>query len=61
MLDSAEATEKRQKQRNIEQARISLLRDQDSSLSMWKRLFEVEEGFPAKLNAPKSVPGQQPW
>jgi Ca-activated chloride channel family protein len=61
MLDSTKATEKRQKQRNIEQARISLLRDQDSSLDMWKRLFEIEEGFPAKLEFPKAVPGQQPW
>ncbi len=61
MLDSVETKEQVQKQRNIEQARISLLRDQDSSLAMWKRLFEIEEGFPAKLNAPKSVPGQRPW
>ncbi len=61
MLDSKQAKEKRQKQRKIAQARISLLRDQDSSLDMWKRLFEVEEGFPAKLDVPKSVPGQQPW
>jgi len=61
MLDSAEEKEKRQKQRNIEQARISLLRDQDSSLMMWKRLFEIEEGFPAKLDTPKTVPGRQPW
>ncbi|MEE9310088.1 MAG: VWA domain-containing protein [Cocleimonas sp.] len=61
MLDSTEAIEKRQKQRNIEQARISLLRDQDSSLDMWKRLFEIEEGFPAKLDSPKTVPGQKPW
>jgi Ca-activated chloride channel family protein len=61
ILDSVKVTEKRQQQRNIEQARISLLRDQDSSLEMWKRLFEIEEGFPAKLDAPKSVPGQQPW
>jgi len=61
MLESAEATKQRQKQRNIEHARISLLRDQDSSLAMWKRLFEIEEGFPAKLKKPKTVPGQVPW
>ncbi|MCF6208676.1 MAG: tetratricopeptide repeat protein, partial [Ghiorsea sp.] len=61
MLDSEQTKEERKKQRNIEQARISLLQDQDSSLDMWKRLFEVEEGFPAKLDVPKSVPGQQPW
>ncbi len=61
MLDSEKTKQERQKQRKIKQARISLLRDQDSSLDMWKRLFEIEEGFPAKLDSPKAVPGQQPW
>jgi len=61
MLDSAESIKQREKQRNIEHARISLLRNQDSSLAMWKRLFEIEEGFPAKLKKPKTVPGQMPW
>ena len=61
ILDDPNAKKLRDQQRNIEQARISLLRDQDDSLQMWKRLFEIEEGFPAKLKEPKSVPGQQPW
>ena len=61
MLDNPNAKKLRDQQRNIEQARISLLRDQDDSLQMWKRLFEIEEGFPAKLKEPKTVPGQQPW
>lgn len=61
MLDNPNAKKLRNQQRNIEQARISLLRDQDDSLQMWKRLFEIEEGFPAKLKEPKTVPGQQPW
>ena len=61
ILESPEAIMELERQRKIEQAKISLLRDQDSSLEMWKRLFEIEEGFPAKLKAPKSVPGQQPW
>ena len=61
MLDNPNAKKLRHQQRNIEQARISLLHDQDDSLQMWKRLFEIEEGFPAKLKEPKTVPGQQPW
>ncbi len=61
MQDDPNAKKLHDQQRNIEQARISLLRDQDDSLQMWKRLFEIEEGFPAKLKEPKTVPGQQPW
>ncbi|MCF6189269.1 MAG: VWA domain-containing protein [Cocleimonas sp.] len=61
MMDGPNAEKHRVQQRNVEQARISLLRDQDDSLQMWKRLFEIEEGFPAKLKEPQIVPGQQPW
>jgi len=61
IMDDPYAKKLRDQQRNVAQARISLLRDQDDSLQMWKRLFEIEEGFPAKLKSPKSVPGQQPW
>ncbi len=61
MLDDPNAKKLRDQQRDIEQARISLLRDQDDSQKMWKRLFEIEEGFPAKLKESKTVPGQQPW
>ncbi len=33
----------------------------DSSSALWKRLFEIEEGFPASLDESKSVPGLRPW
>jgi Ca-activated chloride channel family protein len=61
ILESVEVEKEKKKQRTIEQARISLLSDQDNSLAMWKRLFEIEEGFPAKLEESKIVPGVMPW
>jgi len=32
-----------------------------ATTALWKRLFEVEEGFPAALQQPKDIPGVQPW
>jgi Ca-activated chloride channel family protein len=34
---------------------------QDSQALLWKRLFEMEEGFPASLEAPRTMPGVTPW
>ncbi len=28
---------------------------------LWKRIFEAEEGFPAPLSEPQSLPGMPPW
>ena len=33
----------------------------DSQSLLWKRLFELEEGFPAPVIEPKMLPGIQPW
>lgn len=33
----------------------------DSQSLLWKRLFELEEGFPAPVLEPKILPGVQPW
>ncbi|KPK55341.1 MAG: hypothetical protein AMS22_04755 [Thiotrichales bacterium SG8_50] len=33
--------------------------DQESGL--WRRVFEMEEGFPAPLETPRDVPGTVPW
>lgn len=49
-------------QKEMEQARIHLMGlEEVSSNDLWKRLFEIEEGFPAKLKQPKSIPGVRPW
>lgn len=34
---------------------------QDSQHLLWKRLFEMEEGFPAPVDIPKQIPGIKPW
>lgn len=42
-------------------ARLRMLQLQDQQALLWKRLFEMEEGFPAPLDAPRTVPGVAPW
>lgn len=33
----------------------------DSKHLLWKRLFEIEEGFPAPVKTPHTLPGVNPW
>lgn len=33
----------------------------DSQYLLWKRLFEMEQGFPAPVEEPHAVPGVKPW
>lgn len=33
----------------------------DEESGLWRRIFELEEGFPAPLPHPRDVPGQVPW
>ena len=42
-------------------ARLRMLQLQDQQALLWKRLFEMEEGFPAALESPRTVPGVAPW
>ena len=53
------------KQQNIDEARLYLigLEEQVSASSnpLWKRLFEIEEGFPGDLEEPEKIPGVKPW
>lgn len=53
------------KQQKVNEARLYLNGLQeletDSSSALWKRLFEIEEGFPASLDEAQSVPGLRPW
>lgn len=34
---------------------------QDTQALLWKRLFEMEEGFAAPLDTPRDMPGVAPW
>jgi Ca-activated chloride channel family protein len=48
-------------QQTQHQARIALQQMDDNPAVFWKRLFEIEEGFPAPLDAAKEVPEVLPW
>ncbi len=51
-------------QLNMNEARQFLLglgEEDTSSTALWKRLFEIEEGFPASLKKPEIIPGVRPW
>lgn len=55
----------KKQQQKIDEARLYLLSLEEqgemSSNPLWKRLFEIEEGFPGKLKKPKEIPGVRPW
>lgn len=40
-------------------ARLEELQDRESRL--WKRLFQIEEGFPGPVDKPEPIPGVKPW
>ena len=46
---------------DIATAKIYLQQVTESQPGLWKRLFEMEEGFPAPVEEPKVVPGVSPW
>ena len=43
------------------QAQQHLKTINDSQHLLWKRLFEMEEGFPAPVEDPRTLPGVKPW
>ncbi len=43
------------------EARIQMEQLYENRAGLWKRLFEMEEGFPAPLQTPRQVPGVKPW
>jgi len=59
----SQKTLKQEKQEyDLEQARIYFMGlEEQQSNQLWKRLFEIEEGFPGKLSKPKDIPGVRPW
>lgn len=46
---------------NTIQAQQQLNTISDSQHLLWKRLFEIEEGFPAPVEKPRPIPGVNPW
>ncbi len=60
--DAVQLAKQRKQQQDKEQAQIVFMGLEDkTSRLLWKRLFEVEEGFPGKLDSPKPIPGIRPW
>lgn len=49
------------RQQSQQEARLALQQMNDNPAVFWKRLFEIEEGFPAALDQPKAVPEVLPW
>ncbi len=46
---------------DINTARLHMQQLQDRPVQLWKRLFEIEEGYPAPLDSARDIPGVQPW
>lgn len=46
---------------NLVRARLGMAELDGRQPQLWKRLFEMEEGFPAPLDEPRSRPGLPPW
>ena len=53
--------EKIRRQQSLGEAQIALQEMDDNPAVFWKRLFEIEEGFPGSLEKPKEIPGVRPW
>lgn len=51
----------RKSQQSLDDARIALQQLDDDPATLWKRLFEVEEGYPAPQTQPNELPGVLPW
>jgi Ca-activated chloride channel family protein len=48
-------------QRAYADARLRMTELQDRQAQLWKRLFEIEEGFTAPQTEPHTMPGVNPW
>ena len=46
---------------SLNEANQQLQAINDSQHLLWKRLFEIEEGFPAPVEQPKKLPEMNPW
>ncbi len=48
-----------QSKSNVNLSQIDKL--QDDQAILWRRIFEIEEGYPAPLDKPETIPGVRPW
>ena len=59
--DASDPQTWRKSQQSLDDARIALQQLDDDPAALWKRLFEVEEGYPAPQTQPNELPGVLPW
>lgn len=60
--NAKQSLEKQKQHQDIEQARIHFMGlEESTSNDLWKRLFEIEEGFSAKLKEPEIIPKVRSW
>lgn len=50
-----------QSESNIIKAKQQLEVLTDTQHLLWKRIFEIEQGFPAPVEKPHTIPGVKPW
>ena len=58
---ASEQQDNGQWQQDITAARIRMRELEDRQQLLWKRLFEMEEGFAAPVEQAETVPGVLPW
>ncbi len=58
---STRIQEQKQSQQDITAASLRMRELEDNQSVLWKRLFEMEEGFAATLEKAEPVPGVLPW
>lgn len=46
---------------NLASAHAHMRELEDQQAMLWKRVFEIEEGFPGPVDEPKELPGVAPW
>lgn len=61
ITDSKLNTQYQRSQLSFINARIRMSELEDQHDLLWKRLFEMEEGFPAPLAEPRNIPGVPAW
>ncbi len=60
-LQNTQSSYRKNKNISLLQAQQHLNSIEDSQHLLWKRLFEIEEGFPAPVEKEKIIPGVKPW
>ncbi|MCK4866084.1 MAG: VWA domain-containing protein [Gammaproteobacteria bacterium] len=61
ILQNTQSSYRKNNNVSLLQAHQHLNTIEDAQHLLWKRLFEIEEGFPAPVEKAKTIPGVKPW